>query len=110
MSATNTHDTHAAGHGDHDASAPKIYGAVLLALLVLTGITVSASYIQFGSGMINVVVALTIATIKASLVALFFMHLLHDKPMNAIILLSSFVFLGIFLGYCYTDQSTRDLI
>jgi cytochrome c oxidase subunit 4 len=110
MSATNTHDTHAAGHADHDASAPKIYGAVLLALLVLTGITVSASYIQFGSGIINVVVALTIATIKASLVALFFMHLLHDKPMNAIILLSSFVFLGIFLGYCYTDQSTRDLI
>jgi cytochrome c oxidase subunit 4 len=60
--------------------------------------------------MINVIVALTIATIKASLVALFFMHLLHDKPVNSIILVSSFVFLGIFLISCYTDVVSRDKV
>src|SRR5689334_10481128 len=107
-------DTHAVAHGhahdDHDAKAPRTYFLVLLALLCLTFITVSASYIHWGSGMINVIVALTIATIKASLVALFFMHLLHDKPMNGIILIASFVFLGIFLISCYTDAVTRDPI
>lgn len=101
ITQTTTHDT-------QEANAPKIYIAVLCALLVLTVITVSASKIQFGSGMVNVVIALTIATIKASLVALFFMHLIHDKAMNAIILVSSFTFLAVFLGFCYTDQSTRD--
>jgi cytochrome c oxidase subunit 4 len=103
---THTHEL----HDDHDAKAPRTYALVLLALLCLTFITVGASYIQFGSGLINVVIALTIATIKASLVALFFMHLLHDKPMNGLILLGSFVFLGIFLISCYTDAVTRDLI
>jgi cytochrome c oxidase subunit 4 len=101
-------DGHA--HDDHDAKAPRTYALVLLALLCPTFITVGASYIQFGSGLINVVIALTIATIKASLVALFFMHLLHDKPMNGIILVGSFVFLGIFLISCYTDAITRDLV
>ena len=110
MSAhTDIHATaHAHAHDDHDAKAPRTYVLVLLALLCLTFITVSASYIQWGSGMINVIVALTIATIKASLVALFFMHLLHDRPMNGIILIASFVFLGIFLISCYTDAVTRD--
>ena len=97
---TNTHD-------NHDANAPKIYAAVLAVLLILTFITVAASKVQFGSGMVNVVIALTIATIKASLVALFFMHLIHDKPMNSIILVTSFAFLGVFMGLCYTDQATR---
>jgi cytochrome c oxidase subunit 4 len=98
------HDSHAA---NHDANAPKLYAGILATLLVLTAITVGASYIQFGSGMANVIVALTIATIKASLVALFFMHLLHDKAMNGIILVASFIFLGIFLISCYTDSSSR---
>lgn len=100
--------THSTTHDNHDVNAPKIYAAVLGALLVLTFITVGASKIQFGSGMVNVVIALTIATVKASLVALFFMHLIHDKAINAIILVASFAFLGIFLGLCYTDQATRD--
>ena len=36
------------------------------------------------------------------------MHLIHDKAMNAIILVSSFTFLAVFIGFCYTDVSTRD--
>jgi len=68
--------THAAttDHG-HIHGGPKIYGAVLAALLFLTVLTVGASYIHFGSGMANVIIALVIASLKASLVALFFMHL-----------------------------------
>lgn len=79
----------------------------LVILLVLTLITVGASYINFGSPAANVVIALTIATIKASIVSLFFMHLLHDKPVNGIIALAGFLFLGIFLMFDFIDVSSR---
>jgi cytochrome c oxidase subunit IV len=91
---------------------PKAEGAVylktLIALLILTGTTVGASYIHFGSGAANVVVALTIATIKATLVALFFMHLLHDKPVNGLIAAAGFIFLGLFLMFTLLDFDTRE--
>jgi cytochrome c oxidase subunit IV len=82
-----------------------VYVKTLVALLILTAITVGASYIDFGSG--NIVIALFIATIKASIVALFFMHLRHEKPVNSIIALAGFLFLGIFLMFCFMDQDTR---
>ncbi len=74
-------------------------------LLILTGITVGASYINFGSG--NVVIALAIATVKATIVGLIFMHLLHDKPVNAVIAIAGFVFLGIFLMFDFIDVDSR---
>ena len=84
----------------------KTYTLTLVVLLILTAITVGASYIQFGS--LNVVIALTIATIKATLVALFFMHLRHDKPVNAVIACAGFLFLGLFLLFTFLDVDTRD--
>jgi cytochrome c oxidase subunit IV len=99
--------SHTDAHHDHDKKAPKVYIGVLATLLMLTFITVGASNISFGSPMVNVVVALTIATIKASLVGLFFMHLLHDKPVNAIIFVSAFAFLGLFLIACLQDTEAR---
>ena len=76
-----------------------------MTLLILTAITVGASYINFGSG--NVVIALTIATIKGCIVALIFMHLLHDKPVNAVIAVAGFIFLGIFLLFDFLDVDSR---
>ena len=94
-------------HADlHDHT--KLYAGTLAILLVLTGITVAASYFDFGSA--NVVVAMFIATIKASLVALIFMHLKDDKPMNAVIFCSSLIFLSIFLGFCMLDVDYRDKV
>jgi cytochrome c oxidase subunit 4 len=77
----------------------------LSTLLFLTVVTVGASYIDFGQG--NVVIALAIATVKATLVGLFFMHLAHDKPVNALIAIAGFVFLGLFLLFDLLDISTR---
>lgn len=95
-----------------DIQNPKkeaaVYRRVLISLFVLTGLTVAASYVHFGSGSANVVVALTIATIKATLVALFFMHLLHDKAVNALIAVAGFVFLGLFLMFTLIDFDSRD--
>src|SRR4051794_20396050 len=88
-------------HGDHGHGGPIWYTANLVGLLILTGITVGASYINFGPA--NVVVALAIATVKAILVATIFMHLLWDKKVNAIILVAGFLFLGIFLTFDLLD-------
>ncbi len=95
-------------HTEH-AINPKAetvkYLMTLVALLILTAITVGASYINFGSG--NIVIALSIATVKATIVGLIFMHLLHDKPVNAVIAVAGFVFLGIFLMFDFIDVDSR---
>lgn len=98
--------SHSEAHAEH-ITQPKTYGAVLLGLLVLTIITVQASYIDFGE--MNTVVAIIIATIKGALVALFFMHLRHDK-LNAVIFLGGLLFLSIFLIWTMFDLSTRETV
>ncbi len=92
-------------HAENPKTEALKYVATLFVLLILTAITVGASYINFGSG--NVVIALFIATIKAIIVALIFMHLLHDKPVNAVIAVAGFLFLGIFLMFDFIDVTTR---
>ena len=92
-------------HAENPKHEALKYVATLVVLLILTLITVGASYINFGSG--NVVIALAIATIKATIVGLIFMHLLHDKPVNAIIAVAGFVFLGIFLMFDFIDVDSR---
>ena len=100
--------THSKAHSSHEHShgGPAVYTLTLVALLILTGMTVGAAYIDLGSG--NVVVALVIATIKATLVALFFMHLKWDKPVNGIIAMAGFIFLGIFLMFDLIDTTSRN--
>lgn len=98
-----THTEHAT---DYKKEA-RSYVLTLCSLLFFTVVTVIASYIKFESGAVNIVIALTIATIKASIVSLFFMHLLHDKPVNAVIALAGFLFLGIFLMFDFIDVGSR---
>lgn len=90
----------------HEHGGPKVFAATLGALLVLTIITVFVA--SFDLGNVNVVVAVAIATVKATLVALIFMHLRHDKPVNAVIALSGFLFLGLLLMFCLTDITARN--
>lgn len=97
--------SHDEAHG-HDHGGFKYYLAILIALLFLTVVTVGASYFDFGSA--NLVIAVFIASIKASLVALFFMHLKDDKPINGILLVSCFMFLGLLLTFCLLDVDNRN--
>ena len=97
------HHTSAAHEDTHDHSSVYLY--TLIALLILTAITVGASYVDFGSG--NIVIALFIASIKATLVAMFFMHLRYEKPVNGLIAAAGFLFLGVFLMFCFLDQDSR---
>ncbi len=95
------------GHSDdghdfaHPMPLPVLFG-VFGALIVLTLITVGQASFDLGSW--DIAVVMGIATIKATLVALFFMHLLHDKPFNIIVFLSSFVFVGLFVIFTMSDK------
>ena len=92
---------------DHTKSSPlKTYFAVWAALLVGTFITYKAAYIELGR--FNAAVALTIATVKALLVALFFMHIrgAHEKLLKLVVI-STIFFLFILLALSMADYSTR---
>jgi len=86
----------------------KTYLTVGAALLVLTAITVGASFIDFGP--YNVTIALIIASIKALLVAFFFMHLFWDNKIYLIIFGASLFFLTLFLTLTMFDTMTRGAI
>ncbi len=103
------HDHHHDDGAVHAHIAPVMfYVGIFGALIFLTFVTVGVSYFDFGSA--NTIIALVVATMKASLVAAFFMHLTHDKLFNTICLLAAFLFLGVFFILTYEDQSHRAMI
>jgi len=73
--------------------------------MVLTGLTVFASYIEMGD--FNIVVALVIATIKATLVVLFFMHLYYSSKLTKVTVIAAMFFLFLLLALSLTDYLTR---
>jgi cytochrome c oxidase subunit IV len=91
------------GHGAAHAVPLKELVLVLAALLALTVLTVAVTYVDLGS--LNLVVALGIATLKALLVALFFMHLRRDRPFHGIVFLASILFVMLFVGLVLIDTS-----
>jgi cytochrome c oxidase subunit IV len=93
-----------AEHKEHIAS-PKIYIVVLTALLVGTGVTVWAAYIDLGRW--NIVLALTIAVTKMTLVILFFMHGKYSSRRTKLIIASGFFWLAIMLVLTLADYTTR---
>jgi cytochrome c oxidase subunit 4 len=87
-------------------SSVKLYIGIWLALLVGTGLTVAAALVDMGP--FNPIVALAIATTKAILVVLFFMHVkyAHEKLTKLVIIAGIFFFL-ILLALSMADYSTR---
>jgi len=77
----------------------------LLVLLALTGLTVGVTVLPWMNlGRLgNLWVALLIATVKATLVALYFMHLRYEKPIIAIILCVTLAFVILFVGLTLKD-------
>jgi cytochrome c oxidase subunit 4 len=92
------------GHGHHGFAHPSPIWqllAVFFALLALTVATVYQSTLDLGD--LEIWASLTIATIKAALVILFFMHMIHDKPFNIIMFLGTLIFVALFLGFTLMD-------
>jgi cytochrome c oxidase subunit 4 len=78
-----------------------ILAGVFAALIVLTFVTVAATWFDLGSW--NLILAMAIATVKASLVALFFMHLRYDHPFNALIFVAALLFMALFISLTLND-------
>ena len=81
------------------------YLKVFLILLVLTAITVLAA--QFDFGVLNTIIAMLIATVKATLVLAFFMHLKYDGKLFPAIFATSVFFLLVFYLITEIDMVTR---
>jgi cytochrome c oxidase subunit IV len=87
------------------SSGTRIYIAIWGALILFTGLTVLVSYVHLG--MMNVVVALLIASVKASLVALYFMHLKYENRLVWGFALTPIFFLLLIIGGTLTDTLFR---
>jgi cytochrome c oxidase subunit 4 len=83
----------------------RIYVAIFLALMTFTAITVAVAFVDLG--VMNNVVALTIAVIKATLVVLFFMHVRYSTPLTWVVVLSGFFWLMVMIGLTMSDYVSR---
>ena len=81
------------------------YGYVFGILMILTLVTTWAGLIDLGR--LNVVVALAIAVVKASLVVLFFMHIYWSTKLNRLVVVAGFAWLGLLLWLTLTDFISR---
>jgi len=83
----------------------RVYYTVFLVLLVCTGLTTFVAF--FDLGFFSPVVALTIAIFKASIVALFFMHLRYSTRLTWVVAGAGIFWLGILFALSLSDYMTR---
>jgi cytochrome c oxidase subunit 4 len=83
----------------------KIYVAVWATLMVMTLITTLVAFVDLGR--FNTVVALAIATFKASLVVLFFMGAKYTPRLTRVVIICGIFFLGLLLAFSMADYLTR---
>jgi cytochrome c oxidase subunit 4 len=97
---TSDHASLASDHAAHAADIDRhvrVYITVFVALMVLTVVTVAVSYLHLPvAGAVTV--ALLVATIKGSLVACYFMHLISEKKLIYAVLLLTVVFFAVLLA------------
>lgn len=83
----------------------RTYLTIAGTLFLLSGVTVWVSYFDFGS--FNIIIAMGVASLKATLVALYFMHLLWDDKKNLTMFVMSLMFLAIFIIITLLDTNFR---
>ncbi len=97
-----SHDAHI-GH-----SVPLWFIAVICAiLLVLTGVTVWVAQLDFAAVHIpelNIIIAMAVAVVKATLVGLYFMHLRWDRPVVGFVFVASILLVTLFCGFTILDS------
>ncbi len=91
----------------HLAPIPKVRTLVIVwaSLIVLTGLTSAASYVDVGEW--NIVVALLIAVTKASLVVWIFMGVRYVTTLTRLFVIAGLVWLFIMILLTFSDYSTR---
>lgn len=91
-------------HHEH-AMSPRGYFIIYLALLLLLVLTVAVAYLHLGIW--SVLLAVTIATVKAILVMLYFMHLRHSSRLIWLFAGLGFGWLGIMIVLIMSDYMSR---
>lgn len=92
----------------HHISTDKTLLSVAGGLFILTILTVAVHYLALPHPW-SIIVAMIVAVFKAALVALFFMNLYWDEKFNLMLLVASFVFLGLLVGFTMLDTLFRDI-
>lgn len=96
------HDNHA-----HHITPLSVYLKVAGALFALTFLTIIAHHFHVQLGVMAAPIAFLIATVKAVLVMMFFMHLKYDSIINRVTFGAGFFFLALLLFFCGLDIWTR---
>ena len=84
----------------------RVYVAIFAALMLGTALTIWAGLQDF-PGPLNVIIALTIAVIKATLVVLYFMHVRYSSRLIWVIFASALFWMGILFALTFSDYWTR---
>ncbi len=93
------------GDHTHHIIPLKVYFRVIIALMIMTVITVAAAQVNFGA--MNTVIAMLIASVKAFLVLAYFMHLKYDDKLFTAGFLTSVFFLIVLFFFSWVDAYTR---
>jgi len=78
---------------------------ILGALVLMTGVTVGVSYIDWG--FLNVPIALFVASSKATIVLLFFMHIKYEGLVIKVSFISTMLVLAIMISFTFWDVAFR---
>lgn len=95
--------THWDGHGSAHTTPLRVLVVVWLSLVALTVLTVAATWVDFGA--FNLWLAMGIATVKGSLVVLYFMHMRYDRPFNAVVFATALLFVTLFVSITLLDTT-----
>ena len=87
----------------------RVYITIFLALLVGTVLTVLAAFYDF-PGRLNTIVAMTIATAKATVVVLYFIHVRYSSRLVWVIVAAALFWMGILFAFTFSDYLTRGWI
>lgn len=86
----------------------RTYYSVFVALIALTLVTVAVSFLELGAW--HTTVGVLIGAVKATLVILFFMHLLHSSKASWLAVLAGLFWLGILMALTLSDYLTRHIL
>ena len=90
---------------EHHLLPARFYFLIWIALVCLTGVTLGVTYLDMGKWAIFT--AILVATTKASLVALYFMHLKYEARIIRVILLVTLASFAVFFILVFTDYPFR---
>ncbi|MDZ4785246.1 MAG: cytochrome C oxidase subunit IV family protein [bacterium] len=101
---TDSHDN-SHGNGLGHIIPKSVYALVLGALIILTVITVAIAQVDFGNW--NIIVAMLVSSVKATIVALFFMHLKYEDPFTWIYAVIPIFLLIVLIAGVFIDNPFR---